>query len=242
MQKHEIRLNYQQATHLAQSGHYADALEILTELNEVKPDTEGVLYLMAACQAKVGREAEALELCERLIEQFDNELAKQMKERLTANLTITGPSKKNEASTPAPDTKPAAPQGSGPADAQTPDDKPAYPENSASTDTTGMARKTNGAETIVERTEKGADDDGWDEFPSDEELMRLRAGKSNQKTVSQEPVAGNNGQAAADVPANKGKGNKTTKRSKPLWQVLLISAVAAGVAAALLHYLILYRA
>ena len=90
MQKHEVRLNYQQATQLAQVGRFDDALEILAELNEVKPNTEGILYLMAACHAKTGNKEEALKLCDRLIEEFDHEHAKQMKNRLTAKPTPLG--------------------------------------------------------------------------------------------------------------------------------------------------------
>ena len=89
MQKNEIRLNYQEASQLVQVGRFDEALEILKEIDEIKPNTENILYLMAVCQAKAGRKDEALELCERLIQDFDHDNAKVLIKTLTL-----GPRKK----------------------------------------------------------------------------------------------------------------------------------------------------
>lgn len=94
MQTHEVRLNYQQASQLVQVGRFDEALEILVEIDEVKPNTETIMYLMALCHARTGQKEKALELCEKLINEFDNERAQQLKEHLTVPASPLGRSKK----------------------------------------------------------------------------------------------------------------------------------------------------
>lgn len=94
MQKNEIRLNYQQANQLVQVGRFDEALEILKEINQIKPNTENVLYLMAVCQAKAGRKEDALELCERLIQDFDHDNAKILIKTISTQVSPLGREKK----------------------------------------------------------------------------------------------------------------------------------------------------
>ncbi len=94
MQKNEIRLNYQEASQLVQVGRFDEALEILKEIDEIKPNTENILYLMAVCQAKAGRKDEALELCERLIQDFDHDNAKVLIKTLRVQVSPLGREKK----------------------------------------------------------------------------------------------------------------------------------------------------
>lgn len=90
MHKSEIRLNYQQATQLINVGRYDEALETLVELNEAKPNTENILYLMAVCQAKAGHNNDAQELCNRLIQEFDHERAKELLKHLGVAAASSG--------------------------------------------------------------------------------------------------------------------------------------------------------
>jgi tetratricopeptide (TPR) repeat protein len=98
VQKNEIRLNYQQANQLVQVGRFDEALEILKEIDGIKPNTENILYLMAVCQAKAGRKAEALELCERLIQDFDHDNAKILIKTLESRVSPLGREKKKRES------------------------------------------------------------------------------------------------------------------------------------------------
>jgi len=240
VQKHEIRLNYQQATQLAQVGRYDEALEILVELDEIKPNTEGILYLMAACQAKAGRKQEALKLCDRLIEEFDHEHAKQMKKRLTTRSATADRLKarrsksfkqvKQETSTPSPEEN-DAPTSS----VELPDTNDAKESDAASREdispqsAPGEGEPPEETATAEDDQENAEHDDGpppdseeiedWDEENSSED--------SDAREISQEPEQ--------DKPP--AELIQTRSRQKPLWLILLISGTAAAVVAILFHVL-----
>ena len=67
--------------------------KFLRKINKVKPNTETILYLMALCQARTDKKSEALELCEQLINDFDNKRAKELKDYLTTPASPLGRSK-----------------------------------------------------------------------------------------------------------------------------------------------------
>lgn len=82
MDKSELNVLYKQAIHLVKVGKYTEALSILTDIDEERPNVKGVLYPMAVCLEMLGRFDEALALCDRLTTEFDEPKAAVIKARI----------------------------------------------------------------------------------------------------------------------------------------------------------------
>lgn len=82
MDGQESREAFRKADQLFRDGNYGDALALLKELDAIHPNTRNILVPMALCLERLGREEEALPLCERLVRQFADSRARALLERL----------------------------------------------------------------------------------------------------------------------------------------------------------------
>ena len=80
--KSELNVLYKQAIHLVKVGKYGEGLSILTDIDRERPNVKGVLYPMAVCLEMTGRFEEALELCDRLVTEFDEPKGAVIKARI----------------------------------------------------------------------------------------------------------------------------------------------------------------
>lgn len=80
--KSELNVLYKQAIHLVKVGKYGEGLSILTDIDRERPNVKGVLYPMAVCLEMTGRFEEALELCDRLVTEFDEPKGAVVKARI----------------------------------------------------------------------------------------------------------------------------------------------------------------
>lgn len=78
----ESRDKFKRADELFRGESFAEALALLIELDAAHPNTRNILVPMALCLDRLGREDEALLLCERLVRQFADTRARTLLERL----------------------------------------------------------------------------------------------------------------------------------------------------------------
>jgi len=78
----ESREKFKRADELFRGEKFAEALALLIELDAAHPNTRNILVPMALCLDCLGREDEALPLCERLVRQFADTRARVLLERL----------------------------------------------------------------------------------------------------------------------------------------------------------------
>lgn len=78
----ESREKFKRADELFREERFAEALSLLIELDACHPNTRNILVPMALCLDRLGREDEALFLCERLVRQFADTRARALLERL----------------------------------------------------------------------------------------------------------------------------------------------------------------
>lgn len=83
MDARESKERFKRADTLFRDGEYQQALHILSGLNQVYPNTKNVLYPTALCLEKLGRGADALPICDQLIQQFNDPRAIALKERIS---------------------------------------------------------------------------------------------------------------------------------------------------------------
>ena len=241
MQTHEIRLNYQQASQLVQVGRFEEALEILSEINDVKPNTESILYLMAMCHAKTGKKEQALELCEQLVSEFENERAAQLKEYLTVPSSPLGRSKKQvrisrQKQKEAKETPKTKAESSDKIeivekeDKESPEEAGAAPENNESDSDSQREHIETGdsAEETIEQAEDKA------EAPEEkaEESEQL-AEKQDEAPVEVATPEEDDKEEPVQQESDQEKG--VSKMRRPLWLVLLWSALLASIAFCLLY-------
>ena len=242
MQTHEIRLNYQQASQLVQVGRFEEALEILTEINDVKPNTESILYLMAMCHAKTGKKEQALELCEQLVSEFENDRAAQLKEYLTVPASPLGRSKKEvrisrqkqKEAEETPQTKTESSDKIGiveEKDKESPEETGDAPENDESdSDSQGEHIET---EDSVEEAIEQAEDKA--EAP-EEKAEESEQSAEKQEQASVEAVTPQEDDKEELVQQQESDQKKVaSKMRRPLWLVLLWSALLASIAFCLLY-------
>lgn len=225
MQTHEIRLNYQQATQLVQVGRYKEALEILSEIDGAKPNTETILYLMAVCHAKAGNKNEAVNLCERLVADFDHENAKKILKRLNGHSST-----KSKAAKPS-DTNAAAEQ----SDASLPENKdtPEQPVNEE--------EQPSDSDNIDSLPPPELSDDSEineDELPENAEQAQTDVDSPKSSDIKSDTPE-NETQEAIKPDAAEKQENVTAKNkgraSRPLWLILLWSALLALIVAYVLY-------
>lgn len=75
---------FRQAGQLYQAARFAEALALLEPLERAYPTNKEICYSMALCLEQLGRKVEALELCGRLIAQFQDSRAQEMQTRLSS--------------------------------------------------------------------------------------------------------------------------------------------------------------
>lgn len=78
------RETFAEADGLFRQGNYSEALMLLLQLDQRFPDTRNILFPMALCHAKMGKTAEAVRLCHRLVEEFEDVRAAQLLAQLNA--------------------------------------------------------------------------------------------------------------------------------------------------------------
>lgn len=78
----ESREKFKRADVLFREEKFGEALALLTELDAAHPNTRNILVPMALCLDRLGREDEALPMCERLVRQFADTRARELLERL----------------------------------------------------------------------------------------------------------------------------------------------------------------
>jgi len=244
VQKSEIRLNYQQATQLIQVGRYDDALEILVELNDVKPNTENILYLMAVCQAKAGKENEALELCERLIQEFDHARAKE----IIKHLSVSSPSLSRVRKISAPSSEEQKmPDDASRTDKQNEQESASSsaigesPQEEKIADAADVSEKNN---TVEDKPKEAADTASREEGTGDQKDNSVTTEKAApvQKQQPEEPKAAQRvekQQEAAIVPDEVENEETASHMRRPLWLGLLWVAILAMIVASLLYIYVL---
>jgi hypothetical protein len=86
----DAKQQYDQATAWYQEKRYAEALELLDELDAVHPMTQNIMYPRALCLAAMGRAEEALQLCEQLEMMFQDARTVSIKAQLQMNAPAEG--------------------------------------------------------------------------------------------------------------------------------------------------------
>ena len=93
MNNNELYLQYRQAIQLIRVGRFEESLHILQEIDTERPDTKNVLYALAVCCEMLGRNEEALDLCDRLIAKYEHPKARIIKLRIEKALAEPEPPK-----------------------------------------------------------------------------------------------------------------------------------------------------
>jgi len=73
---------FDRADRLYQANRFEESLLLLAELDKEFPNTKHILYPMALCLERLGRADEALQLCNLLIQRFQDERAHVLKARI----------------------------------------------------------------------------------------------------------------------------------------------------------------
>ncbi len=82
MDSQEATQLFQEAQARYNDGQYNEAMQVLTRLNRSFPSAKNVLFPMAMCLEKLNHTGEAQQICDRLIAQFDDPRAREMKVRI----------------------------------------------------------------------------------------------------------------------------------------------------------------
>lgn len=82
MKKREAREKFTKADRLYREGAHGEALSILNELDAAFPNRKHILFPKARCFAKLYRADEAIEICDRLIDEYRYERARDLKHRV----------------------------------------------------------------------------------------------------------------------------------------------------------------
>ncbi len=90
MTKEEAKNKFRLADRLFNEHQFGPALKVLTELNAAFPGERHVLYPMARCLTGLGRNAEALDLADRVVREFDYGPAVDLYKRLKSMKTDGG--------------------------------------------------------------------------------------------------------------------------------------------------------
>ena len=72
----------QQADGFFKEGRHEEALTLLLELNKAHPNAKNILYPMALCYQNLGRGAEAIPICNHLVQHHQGERAHALKQRI----------------------------------------------------------------------------------------------------------------------------------------------------------------
>ncbi len=88
MNSSELHLQYRYAIQLIKGQRFAEAYDVLKVIDGERPNTKNVLYALAVCADALSLTDEALELCDRLILEFDHEKAKFIRDRILQGRTI----------------------------------------------------------------------------------------------------------------------------------------------------------
>lgn len=82
MNHQEAGSKFKQSEILYAQGLYEQALQVLKELDAAYPNTKNILYPMALCYAGLGKTEKAGNLCDRLINEFQDGRAKSLRDQL----------------------------------------------------------------------------------------------------------------------------------------------------------------
>ncbi|MDX9974457.1 MAG: tetratricopeptide repeat protein [FCB group bacterium] len=83
MKASEAQRLFEESKRLFSEGRFGEALVILIQLDAEHPNDRHLLYPLALCMAKAGRTEEARNLCNRLIQEFNDPKAAELRRQLT---------------------------------------------------------------------------------------------------------------------------------------------------------------
>lgn len=87
MQNRELRITYKEAIQLIRVGRYEEALSLLKDIDNTRPNVKNVLYPIAVCCERLGLLEEGIEVCDKLIFSYDHAIAREIKKRLEIKLS-----------------------------------------------------------------------------------------------------------------------------------------------------------
>ena len=90
MDSQESKRKFAQADGFFKQGRYQDAMAILTELDRFFPNTKNVMYPMSMCLAELDCAGEAMQLCDRLIQEFADQRAVELKAKIMGGGELAG--------------------------------------------------------------------------------------------------------------------------------------------------------
>lgn len=90
MDSQESKQKFAQADALFKQGRYQDAMGVLTDLDRFFPNTKNIMYPMAMCLAELDCSGEAMQLCDRLIADFGDQRAVELKAKLMGGGSLEG--------------------------------------------------------------------------------------------------------------------------------------------------------
>ncbi len=95
----QIRHKYREASELYKQKKYDEALCILTELSEARPESQDLHYSRALCLESLSRTEDALDVCRHLATAFSDPRAEELQRKLESSLTpaAAGPEEKPKA-------------------------------------------------------------------------------------------------------------------------------------------------
>lgn len=82
MRNKDAKLKFDEADRLYREGKCGEALELLNELDAAFPNDRKIMFPRARCLAKLYRGDEAVALCDRLIDEFQYDKARELKARV----------------------------------------------------------------------------------------------------------------------------------------------------------------
>lgn len=89
MDKATASQKFQESVRLFSQKHHVEALILLDELNAAFPNRKQVMYGRAQCLAELQRHAEAIAVCDQMIQWFDDAKAKELKARIQQDSVST---------------------------------------------------------------------------------------------------------------------------------------------------------
>lgn len=91
MNPQEAQQRFQQADALFRQGRLQEALGMLVDLDRAFPGSKNILFPMALCYERLGHPTEAIQIADRLLQQFHDPRAEALKARLTPSIATVLP-------------------------------------------------------------------------------------------------------------------------------------------------------
>lgn len=82
MDKRTAEMRFNEADRLYREERFAAALDLLKEIDARFPGRQNVMFPMARCLSKLGRNDEALRVCNEIVDKFDYDRATELRNRI----------------------------------------------------------------------------------------------------------------------------------------------------------------